>query len=119
MLTLLTAKVTGQALILAALTAQALLDPDSAQVVVQAMILAGIVVQGAITILTHKWDREDRARKQAELIAETEAQSTDVKREVVATTQLQIATTKAAVEEVVKKTNGGSVHAPAREGEGE
>lgn len=95
------------ALLLTALAAQAFLTPDHVQLFVQGFILIGICVQAAITILTHRWDVQDRARKQAELKASQEA----IQREVVATTQLQLDTTKRAAEDVKSAVAGA--HAPA------
>lgn len=98
-------------MILAALTTQALLSPDSSQIVIQVLIFAGICVHAGVTILTHHWDMQDRARKQRELVAVTSDVASDVKREVVATTQLQLAATKTAAAEVkaVVRTNGGEL----------
>lgn len=106
-LSVVTAKVTGQALILIALMAQAVLDAGNTQVLIQVLIFGGICVQAGITILTHRWDNEDRARKQQELLSETAG----VKREVVATTQLQLSATNTAVAEIkaeVKKPDDDS-----------
>lgn len=112
MLGVLAAKGTGQALILLALMTQAFLSPDSSQVLIQGLIFGGIVVQAGITILTHRWDSEDRARKQKELLAKTVETTADVKREVVATTQLQLSATNTATGEIkaaVSKANGEPV----------
>lgn len=85
-----------------ALISQITLSPDTAQVVIQGLIFLGICVQGAITILTHYWDRRDRNRKQNQLLENQSAVSSDIKREVIGTTLLQLEATKRVADEVAE-----------------